>query len=257
MWRFSVIVGLVWCLCASAAEVIPPAPKEYFNDYAGVVSPATAQRLNRALEDFEKQTSSQIMVVIYPKMQSDSSIEDYTVRVFDAWKPGLKHKDNGAILFVFVQDRKLRIATGYGLEGALPDALCKRIIDEVITPRLRQGDFDGAMTAGVAAMMATAKGEYTGTGRTEAQGPGGRGGHGSFLENNWFLLVILLILLLGAFGRRRRTGYGGGWMMGSGGFGGWSGGGGWTGGGDWGGGGGGGFSGGGGRTGGGGASGSW
>ena len=85
-----------------AAEVIPPVPKEYFNDYAKVVSPATAQRVEQTLENFEQQTSSQILVAIYPKMQTDSSIEDYTVRVFQAWKPGQKDKNNGAVLFVFV-----------------------------------------------------------------------------------------------------------------------------------------------------------
>ncbi len=248
--RFCAIVGLLWGFWAAAAEVIPPPPRDYFNDYAQVISPATAQQLNRELEDFEKQTSSQIVVAIFPKMQSDSSVDDYTVRIFDAWKPGLKHKDNGAILFVFVQDRKVRIATGYGLEGALPDVVCKRIIDGEITPRLRQGDFDGALSAGVAAMMAAVKGEYRGTGRTVAQTR--RGGESSHIGNAIVFVVIMLILLASVF-RRRRSGAWGGWTAGSGGFGGWSGGG-WSGGG---GGDGGGFSGGGGRTGGGGASGSW
>ncbi len=255
MKRLPVILGLLLCLClcATAAEVIPPKPEQYFNDYAHVVSPGTAQRLNQELEDFEKQTSSQIVVVVYPKMQSDSSIEDYTVRVFQNWKPGLKDKDNGAILFVFVEDHKMRIATGYGLEGALPDAICKRIIDEVIAPRFKQGDFDGGLSAGVDAILAATKGEYKGTGQTVAQG---RARKNSFLADNWVILLIIAIILLGNLTLRRRPRRSSGWMMSSGGWGGWyGGGGGWSGGG--GGGGGGGFSGGGGSTGGGGASGSW
>src|SRR4029434_7406498 len=92
-------------LNSSAAETLPPAPKQYFNDYAKVVSPAKAAELNRALEDFEKKTSSQILVAIYPRMLSDSSIEHYTVRVAQSWKVGQKQRDNGAVLFVFIQDR--------------------------------------------------------------------------------------------------------------------------------------------------------
>ncbi|MDB6021682.1 MAG: hypothetical protein JWQ04_1539 [Pedosphaera sp.] len=236
---------MLCCWRAWAAEVIPPAPPDYFNDYAHVTSPATASRLDRELRDFEKQTSSQLLVAIYPKMQSDSSIEDYAVRVYRAWKVGLKGKDNGAVLLVFVQDHKMNITTGYGLEGAMPDVICKRIIADEIAPHFKQGDYDGGLTAGVAAMMAAAKGEYKGTGQTVAQAKQRKQNRNSGI---WTIVGIIILILI--FSRRRRMGYGGGWMMGGGGFGGWSGGGG-------GGGGGGGFSGGGGSSGGGGASGSW
>jgi len=144
---------------ARAAEVIPPAPDAYFNDYAGVVRPATAQGLNAELDKFERDTSNQILVAVYPRMQSDSSIEDYTVRVAQSWRAGQKARSNGAVLFVFTQDRKLYVQTGYGLEAVLPDALCKRIIDDEITPRFRQGDYDGGLTAGVHAMIAATRGE--------------------------------------------------------------------------------------------------
>src|SRR5512135_2889675 len=123
LWPALILVLV--CAGARAAEVIPPAPEHYFNDYAGVTSSDTASRLNKTLEDFERETSNQILVAVYPKMQSDSSIEDYTVRVAQSWRVGQKGKDNGAVLFVFVQDRKMFIQVGYGLEGALPDALAK------------------------------------------------------------------------------------------------------------------------------------
>jgi uncharacterized protein len=84
-----------------AQEVIPPAPTAYFNDYAHAVSAGTAAQLNQTLEDFERQSSEQILVAIYPTMQSDSSIEDYTVRVARSWQVGLKDKNNGAVLFRF------------------------------------------------------------------------------------------------------------------------------------------------------------
>jgi len=153
---------------ATAADVIPPKPQEYFNDYAHVVSSATAAELNRQLEQFERDTSSQILVAVYPKMQSDSSIEDYTVRIAQLWGVGQKDKKNGAVLFVFVQDRKMYLQVGYGLEGALPDALAKRIIENEIKPHLRNGNFDSGLRAGVTAILQATKGEYKGTGRTVA-----------------------------------------------------------------------------------------
>ena len=151
-----------------AAETIPPAPAHYFNDYAGVVSAATAAQLNQRLEQFERDSSCQIVVAVYPRMQSDSSIEDYTVRVAQSWKVGQKDKNNGAVLFVFIQDRKLFLQTGYGLEGALPDAICKRIIEDEIKPGFKAGNFDAGLTAGVNAILAAVKGEYKGTGQTAA-----------------------------------------------------------------------------------------
>jgi uncharacterized protein len=239
-----------------AQEVIPPAPAAYFNDYAHVVSTATAAQLNQTLENFERQSSEQILVAIYPKMQSDSSIEDYTVRVARSWQAGQKSKNNGAVLFVFVQDHKLFLQVGYGLEGVLPDALCKRIISEQITPRFKAGDYDGGLTAGVQAILAATKGEYKGTGVTAADSRASHRSSSPFLGLGFIVLIIIFIiftrgsgmflpwLLLSSSGSSR--GWGGGGFSGGGGS---SGGGGF--------GGGGGFSGGGGSFGGGGAGGSW
>jgi uncharacterized protein len=249
-------------LTAFAAEVIPPVPAQYFNDYAGVVSAATAAQLNQRLEQFERDAASQIVVAIYPKMQSDSSIEDYTVRVAQAWHVGQKDKDNGAVLFVFTQDRKMFLQVGYGLEGALPDALCKRIIADEITPQFKAGNFDAGLTAGVNAMLAAAKGEYKGTGRTVRENY-----HASANGNIFAVLPILfpiifvVVAVLLALRNRRNSGwqyYGGGWNR-SNNWSSWSGGGFSSGGGSGGfsGGGGGGFSSGGGSFGGGGAGGSW
>jgi uncharacterized protein len=233
---------------AFAAETLPPAPTQYFNDYAGVVSKPTSATLNKQLEDFERATSSQVVVVIYPKMQSQSSIEDYVHRLFQAWKIGQKDKNNGVLLADFVQDRSLRIETGYGLEGALPDAIASRIINEEITPNFRNGNFDAGMTAGVNAIMAAVRGEYKGTGRTAADQQQKNPGAGIIF------FIIFIFLMFSVFGRmfggvgysgRGRRRYYGGW---GGGGGSWGGGGGF---------GGGGFSGGGGSSGGGGASGRW
>ena len=217
-----------------AKEVIPPVPPRYFNDYAGVVSAGTVAELNARLEDFEKKTSSQVVVAIYPKMESDSSIEDFTVRVAQAWKVGQKEKRNGAVLFMFIADRKMFLQVGYGLEGAIPDATAKQITEFEIKPRVRNGDYDGGLRAGVNAILQAAQGEYKGIGRTVAQGNRSRG------RNNFpvIFLFFMFILVIASMSRRKRgRGRGrvyrsGGWGTGGGWGGGWTGGGGtWSGGG--------------------------
>ncbi len=147
-----------------AADVIPPRPTRYFNDAAGIVSPTVADQLNRRLEQFERETSNQIVVAVYPNLPSDSSVEDYTVRVAQAWSVGQKGRNNGAVLFAFMQEHQLRIQTGYGLEAVLPDGLCHLIIDNELKPRFRAGDYAGGLDAAITAIIAATRGEYHGTG---------------------------------------------------------------------------------------------
>jgi uncharacterized protein len=243
----------LWSLTALCSEVIPPVPAHYFNDYAQVVPAATAAQLNAKLEDFERSTGNQILVAIYSKMQSDSSIDDYAVRVFRAWKVGQESKNNGAVLFVFIQDRQMFLEVGYGLEGVLPDALCKQITEFEIKPRFKTGDFAGGLTAGVDAILAATRHEYKGTGATVYERHARRVGNWS--AHIVIAVIVVIVLLQLVFGRMFRRH---GWMYSSGGWGGYSGGGGFSSGG--GGGfssGGGGFMGGGGSSGGGGAGSSW
>ncbi len=241
-----------------AAEVIPPAPAKYFNDYAGVTAANTAAQLNQTLENFEKETSNQFLVAVFSKKQTDSSIEDYTVRVARAWKVGQKDVNNGAVLFVFIQDRKMYIQVGYGLEGVLPDALCKRIIEDEIKPHFKAGDYTSGLRVGVQSIIEATRGEYRGSGRTVAESRRAPTATPSLIPV-FFAIIVGAFLL---FKLRRSFGSGGGWIISSGGGSNWSSGGsrGWSsgGGGGWSsGGGGGGFSGGGGSFGGGGSGGSW
>jgi len=242
---------------AGAAEVIPPPPQAHFNDYASLVSPQTAAMLDGRLAQFERDTSNQIVVAIFPTMESDSSIEDYTVRVAQAWRVGVKGRDNGAVLFVFAQSHKMYLQVGYGLEGAIPDALARRIIADEISPAFRRGDYDGGVTAGVTAIMAATRGEYRGTGRTVGRQVA-QGVPAVFIL--FAVLIVFSVLRRSAYvyGNRGRSGFGGGLLTGmllGGGFRGGGGGEGFGGRGGFGGGGG--FSGGGGSFGGGGAGGGW
>jgi uncharacterized protein len=236
------------------AEVLPPPPPAYFNDYAGLIAEGDARRLDEKLRRFAEETSTQVVVVVFKSLPSQS-LEDFTVRVAQAWRVGRKDWDNGAVMFVFVDDRKMRIETGYGLEGALPDQLAARILDLEVRPRFRAGDWAGGLEAGIDGILAATRGEY--------KAPPPRKTEGVPLVAILIILIFVLLLLWlvnqGARhmpvgrtydrrGPRRDSSY---WGGGSWGGGGWSGGGG---GGSFGGGG---FSGGGGSFGGGGASSSW
>jgi uncharacterized protein len=255
-----VIAAFILLVLQAVAADIPSKPEHYFNDFASLVDAQTAQRLNRELAEFERQTSNQLLVVIYPSLPPNAAIEDFTQDAFRAWKPGQQGRNNGAILFVFVKDRKMRIQTGYGLEGALPDAICKRIIADEMAPRFQAGDFAGGLTAAVNAMIAATRGEYQGTGRTVAEARGRvRHSESASLNLIIFLAVLGFIVLSWLRAARRGTVYSSSRSGGSGNPGGiwWIGGGGGRGGGGGGSSHSGGFSGGGGDSGGGGASGDW
>jgi len=189
MTRLLTGLVLAWlAVSAHAAEVIPPAPTAFFNDNANVVPAPVASQLNETLAQFERDSSNQLLVAIYPKMQTDSSIEDYANRLFQAWGPGLKDKDNGAVLLVFIQDRKMRIEVGYGLEPRLTDAECFRIIEE-LKPHFRSGDYATGLTNAVTSMIAATQGEYTGTGKTLAE-------QDNSTEGTIVFLVVGLIMLI-------------------------------------------------------------
>lgn len=151
-----------------AAEALPPAPKRYFNDYAALIDAATVNRLNTRLESFERESSNQLVVAIFPKLPENTYLEDFTVKTAQAWGVGGKQPDNGIVLFVFVADRKLRIEVGYGLEGRVPDSVAAAIIREVIRPHFKAGNYAAGIERGIEALISATKGEYQGTGKTVA-----------------------------------------------------------------------------------------
>ena len=216
-----------------AAEVIPPKPAAYFNDYAGVVSKGAAVRFNEQLAQFERETSNQVVVAVFPKMQSDDDIAAYTQRAAEAWGVGQKDKRNGVVLFVFIQDRKLFIQVGYGLEGTLPDITTYDIRMNHINPHFRQGDYEGGLGDGIDSILKAIRGEYKGTGQTVLERRRNRSAPPSFLVFIIFFIVLSIISRmmrkLGgySYSSRRRGpvfipmgfggGGGGGWSSGGGG----------------------------------------
>jgi uncharacterized protein len=185
-------VAVMLAMRAHAAEVIPPKPDGYFNDYAGVVSKGAASRFNEQLAQFERETSDQVVVAVFPKMQSDSDIADYTQRVAQTWGVGQKERRNGAVLFVFIEDRKMFIQVGYGLEGALPDATAFDITERHIKPLFRAGNYEAGLATGIDLIFKAIRGEYKGSGKTVAEQH--RGG-GAFKLLPFLIFVIVLIIL--------------------------------------------------------------
>ncbi|HVV38911.1 MAG TPA: TPM domain-containing protein [Candidatus Paceibacterota bacterium] len=166
------------------AYTSPGSPTGYVNDFAHVLSSNTIESLNAELSAFEASTSNQIAVVTVPNMGGDY-IENYAVKLFAEWGIGKKDKDNGVLLLLSIEERKLRIEVGYGLEGALPDSVAQSIINQEMTPLLKAGDYDGAVAAGVADIEASTQGEYEGIG--SHQPPDYEG---------YFILLILVPFLV-------------------------------------------------------------
>jgi uncharacterized protein len=155
---------LVAALClaalAAGAQSLQPVPElaARVTDLTGTLTAADRTGLEDKLAAFEARKGAQIAVLVVPTTQPEA-IEQYSIRVADAWKLGREAPDDGALLLVAMQDRALRIEVGRGLEGALTDLVANRIIDETITPRFREGDFAGGISAGVDRMIAVVDGE--------------------------------------------------------------------------------------------------
>lgn len=229
---------LLLLVCNSSAALNIPQPTGYVNDNARIISSTVELKLEQFLKDFEKSDSTQITVLTIPNLDGEV-LEEYSLKVLEKWKIGQKGLDNGALLLVAKAERKIRIEVGYGLEGQLTDLLAGRIIDNEISPKFKQGDFDGGIVSGVVGIAEAVRGEYTGTGRTG--GDKKKSSPFGLIFLFFFLAPLLSRIRNKSSGRTRRSGtyYGGPFGGGGGGFGG------------------GGFSGGGGGGGGGGASGGW
>ena len=171
-------------------------------DEAGILSPAAEEVLTRTLEELESSTGAQVAVLTIPSL-GDEALEDYSLRVAETWKLGGAERDDGVLFLVARDDRKMRLEVGHGLEGAIPDVLAGRILDNLVRPPFRGGDFDGGVGAGVDAVAALIRGENAeavvpppaATGVPMPQGCAVM-----FFGTFFFLLVVLPLL----FGRKKR-----------------------------------------------------
>lgn len=152
------VMLLVLAAGPAQAEVGVPDPAGHVTDLTGTLTAAQRSALDEQLAAFEQRKGAQVVILLVPTTQPEA-IEQYALRVAERWRLGRAGVDDGALLLVAKDDRTLRIEVGYGLEGVLTDATARRIIDEIIVPRFRTGDFYGGITAGVTRVLAVIDGE--------------------------------------------------------------------------------------------------
>ncbi|MFA6448336.1 MAG: TPM domain-containing protein [bacterium] len=230
--RFSLLfaIALVTAIASTALSVNYPEPTGYITDTAGALDLETKQKLIPILQSLHEKTTAQVGVAVIDTLDG-VPIEEYAVKLFSKWKIGNKEKDNGVLLLVALNDRKMRIEVGYGLEGAIPDAKAGEIIDDIIKPKFKAGDINGGVTAGVEAIVAEIADEYsvnpvdvgmaTGTAFAEQTGvpvpdppsPTFDNPFIDFFMNAGFIIFfigfIIIAVILGSISKRRRGGGGG------------------------------------------------
>jgi uncharacterized protein len=156
---FLLFILLLCCLPFAAYGLDVPRLQGYVNDHAGMVSRSAKSKIEEELRTFEQSDSTQVVILTIPSLEGEN-IEEFSIKVAEAWKIGQQQKDNGVLFVVSKQERKIRIEVGRGLEGKLTDLMAGRIIDQVIKPRFKQGDFDGGFITGVSALIDATRGEF-------------------------------------------------------------------------------------------------
>jgi uncharacterized protein len=187
-----------------AQRAIPPHEGRWVHDEAGVLSPSVISQLELILKAERDSTSNEIAILIIPSLEGED-IDGFGIRVAEAWKAGDKKNDNGVIFIISIQDRKMRIEVGHGLEGILTDAVSSRINRNEVAPNFRQGNYDAGIVTGTMAIIQTIKGTYKGDGPKQRK----RGG-----KSPWTILIIIIIIII--MSRRKGGGGGGGyWAAGA------------------------------------------
>ncbi len=180
----------------------PPKPTRYVTDLTGVIDPESANALNERLAAFERETSTQIVVYVAKVVPYDTTLEEIANKSFNAWKIGSRGKDNGVLFMVFIDDRKMRIEVGYGLEGILTDALSKRIIENVAKPFFKREAYTEGVEATARAIMDVVRGEgLKGTGQTVAERASVLGASlKAFSIDLLGFLIMVVLIAIGVFG---------------------------------------------------------
>jgi uncharacterized protein len=210
-FRILVLILALSAIPALALDV-PPPPAQWVTDRAELLDTSQEISLNSKLSNFEQQSGVQFIVYTFPSLEGES-VEDFTIRCVERWKVGQKKYDNGLVLFVFKQERVIRIEVGYGLEGTVTDAVSSRVIRESIAPHFQAGQWFAGLNAAADALIGIiSKGEAA---VPPAQRPQGRAGAPQADINPIFILLILffvffiLVPALTRGGRRGRGGCGG------------------------------------------------
>lgn len=203
----------IWLLAipfVSFAQDFPEKPDRLVNDYAGALSSSEENALETKLVTLDNETSIQIAIVIL-KTLDGYPIDDYTVTLFNKWKVGDEKYDNGVMILMSYKEHKLWITSGYGVEGSLPDAIIKRIIENEIVPRFKQEDYSGGLDAGVDAIILATRGEYEGK---------GHGGKKESPVGGFFIILTIFAIIwffkamqVRRYARLNNMGFWAAWML--------------------------------------------
>jgi len=196
MKKFLLLILLPALLLAAPVPELPEKPDNWVMDYAGILQSSEKDQISRRLQNLESATSNQIFIAVFPALPENEYLEDYVNRLFEKWKPGLADKDNGIILAVFVNDRKIRLEIGYGLEDVVTDAQSGYIINQVIKPYFRNSDYAGGLNAALDELIPACEGKY----QIPAEKKSGK-------NTNQFPLIFIIILLI-ILSRRSSRGLG-------------------------------------------------
>jgi uncharacterized protein len=207
----ALLLACVAWLGVAAADVPVPPLKARVTDLTSTLSAQQRSALEQTLAEFESRKGAQLAVLVVPTTQPET-VEQYAVRVQESWKLGRKGVDDGVLLLVAKNDRRLKIEVGYGLEGVLPDAIAKRIIEEDIAPRFRDGDFYGGIRAGTDRLMRVIEGEALPPPRARAPSSGNGASPGllQWLFTAFFIAVVAAPIVSRLFGRLFGSGIAGG-----------------------------------------------
>jgi uncharacterized protein len=177
----------------------PMVPLRLVNDFTGLLSEQQQIELNNKLLDFNNQTSTQIYVVTYNDLR-DYPIGEYGVQLAEKWGIGQKEKNNGILVLVSPENHKITIRTGYGLEGAVPDAICNRLINNVMTPSFKQGNYYAGIDSATNVLMSLTKGEFT----ADKYMKSSKGGN---IPAAAFIIIIFLFVIFSSIFRNKRRFY--------------------------------------------------
>lgn len=184
-----------------------PNPPRLVNDFAGLLSPAQLQSLENNLVEFYNSTSTQIAVVVTPDL-GGTSIDDYAFKLGEKWGVGHQGRNNGVVMVIKPKTRESKgeafVATGYGLEGAVPDAVARRIVDHEMIPHFRQDDYAAGITAGVATLKQLTQGEFTAEGYLERTDSNAEEIGGGIV----FIVLLLVIFIISKVGSTRQASIG-------------------------------------------------
>ena len=195
---FLVAVLFLISIQVIAQNELPEKPISWVSDYTNLLTSEQQRNINHKLDRLEKATSTQIFLAIFDRIPENYYLEDFVVKLYEKWRPGRSNENNGVLIVLFTGDRRIRIEVGYGLEGVLTDMQAGRVIEDVMKPQFKNGDYFTGLNNGIDVIISAVKGEYTIPIKAKSKSS----------KTNWFSLLVIffvIVSILRRFGGRGTT----------------------------------------------------